>query len=678
MRIPNLEHPSFQEFAELSRDRIYVKDRSRRFVWANRATWESLGLNSFDGLRGKRDEDFFEGEHLETSLKTEETLLNRATSYRTRVKIERTEQIEVEFHRMPTVGGRRQFLCVKTRRWAARDQNGTIIGILGVTRELELPEPEEGDWFAGSYIKSSGTSGREITRYDQHFLKRFPEERRSGRWAMVHPDDRGRVHYFLRKMDRLLQEHNKGALQQVIYRAKSLAPSAGWCWMRAEGVILAADSSYYYWIKHYDLTERRAATQLASLFGGHIATDFPGYIFVKDRRGRILYMNEPFLKKLGKTMTDVFGLADFDLGFSKREARVFSHCDQKIITSGGPHAETVKEESLTIQRNHGTIGHGQSKLNLTTFKMSLHPSVFGDEDADCYPEEGKPFWHVLGIALETESMKRLNEARALGATLLKSSQDAAANKGKDDRYSKSERFTKISGLPPKPIIKATILFADIRGFSNLSEELFGYPEILSDLLSRYFKSVCELSERPNCLLDKFIGDGAMLLFGASSGLSNDPHCLKSAKDAVEFAFDLRDKFTDVVKEWMKANRRDFRKEFPELRLGIGINCGRALTVLPGARSRNSHRDHSSVFGAEVNFAQKLESMAGKPVPEGRKFAGKEREGILVSSPIHERVEQFYRWGRHYQEPISGMKGIFPFWGVKHRLPSDRRKSKTTS
>src|SRR5690242_4676790 len=124
MRIPNLEHPSFQEFAELSRDRIYVKDRSRRFVWANRATWESLGLNSFDGLRGKRDEDFFEGEHLETSLKTEETLLNRATSYRTRVKIERTEQIEVEFHRMPTVGGRRQFLCVKTRRWAARDQNG--------------------------------------------------------------------------------------------------------------------------------------------------------------------------------------------------------------------------------------------------------------------------------------------------------------------------------------------------------------------------------------------------------------------------------------------------------------------------------------------------------------------------------------------------------------------------
>jgi len=136
----------------------------------------------------------------------------------------------------------------------------------------------------------------------------------------------------------------------------------------------------------------------------------------------------------------------------------------------------------------------------------------------------------------------------------------------------------------------TVLFSDIRGFSDLTDSL--EPEEISFLLNNYLSEMIKLIHKYEGTLDKIIGDGIMVFFG-------DPVSIPDhAQRAVLLAIDMQKKKPNQLKdEWLSYGY--------DLNIGIGINTG-YMTV--GNIGSEFHRDYT-VIGNQVNVAARLESKA---------------------------------------------------------------------
>jgi adenylate cyclase len=146
-----------------------------------------------------------------------------------------------------------------------------------------------------------------------------------------------------------------------------------------------------------------------------------------------------------------------------------------------------------------------------------------------------------------------------------------------------------TALLPKRLT-ATILFIDIRGFTNLSERL--NPAELSELLNRhYFTPLDNIIFRNNGTLDKHIGDSIMGIFGAPVGGDDD------ALRAVQTALDVREKIA-VINEAIPEEER-------KLAVGIGIATGEMMVGIFGSPWKREY----TALGATVNLASRLEKIA---------------------------------------------------------------------
>ncbi len=136
----------------------------------------------------------------------------------------------------------------------------------------------------------------------------------------------------------------------------------------------------------------------------------------------------------------------------------------------------------------------------------------------------------------------------------------------------------------------TVLFADVRGFTTLSE---GHtPEVVVDLLNRFFTLMSEVVFRHGGTLDKYLGDGVMALFGAPYATERD------AVKAVRAAIDMQ-RFVVTFNEELAA------AGLPTLGLGIGINTGPAIVGFIGSETRLDY----TAIGDTVNTASRLEHLA---------------------------------------------------------------------
>ncbi|MFN0084510.1 MAG: adenylate/guanylate cyclase domain-containing protein [Blastocatellia bacterium] len=138
--------------------------------------------------------------------------------------------------------------------------------------------------------------------------------------------------------------------------------------------------------------------------------------------------------------------------------------------------------------------------------------------------------------------------------------------------------------------KITVLFADIRNFTTLSES--ATPEIVVNLLNRYFSSISEIIFRHGGTLDKYIGDGLMALFGAPYITELDP--VQAVRAAVE-----------MQRSMQLFNERLRAESLPEISIGIGINTGPAIVGYIGSETRLDY----TAIGDTVNTAARLESLA---------------------------------------------------------------------
>lgn len=137
--------------------------------------------------------------------------------------------------------------------------------------------------------------------------------------------------------------------------------------------------------------------------------------------------------------------------------------------------------------------------------------------------------------------------------------------------------------------EVTVLFADLRGFTPLSEKL--PPRELIGLLNRYLDRMSAEIESHGGVIDKFIGDEIMALFGA-------PLAAPDAADrAIRTALAMEQALNELNREFEQEGR-------PGLALGIGINTARVVAGNIGSHRRLNY----SVIGDGVNVAARLQAL----------------------------------------------------------------------
>jgi len=136
----------------------------------------------------------------------------------------------------------------------------------------------------------------------------------------------------------------------------------------------------------------------------------------------------------------------------------------------------------------------------------------------------------------------------------------------------------------------TILFADIRGFTRISEH--APPEKIVQLLNRYFSAMTDIIFAHGGTLDKYLGDGLMALFGAPTVTPKDAANALSAAVAMQ-------------RRMLTINDELHEEGFPEIGIGIGLHTGEVTVGYIGSERRSEY----TAIGDTVNTASRLESNA---------------------------------------------------------------------
>src|SRR5436305_11649490 len=134
----------------------------------------------------------------------------------------------------------------------------------------------------------------------------------------------------------------------------------------------------------------------------------------------------------------------------------------------------------------------------------------------------------------------------------------------------------------------TVLFADIRGFTRLSE--YAQPEKVVQLLNKYFSAMTDIIFAHGGTLDKYLGDGLMALFGAPTATPED------ASNALNAAVAMQRRLIGINEE-LRA------EGFSEIGIGIGLHTGEATVGYIGSERRSEY----TAIGDTVNTASRPES-----------------------------------------------------------------------
>ncbi|WP_221033068.1 adenylate/guanylate cyclase domain-containing protein [Actomonas aquatica] len=137
--------------------------------------------------------------------------------------------------------------------------------------------------------------------------------------------------------------------------------------------------------------------------------------------------------------------------------------------------------------------------------------------------------------------------------------------------------------------EVTILFADLRGFTTFAEDLPARDVVAQ--LNRYLDRMTAAIESAGGVIDKFIGDEIMALFGAPVSAPDCAHRALQAAQAMRSAL-------------AELNREFVAESLPPLAFGIGINSARVIAGNIGSHRRLNY----SVIGDGVNLAARLQAL----------------------------------------------------------------------
>ena len=160
--------------------------------------------------------------------------------------------------------------------------------------------------------------------------------------------------------------------------------------------------------------------------------------------------------------------------------------------------------------------------------------------------------------------------------------------------------------------EVTIMMADIRGFSRLTEQL--PPDRVVSLLNRYLGAMSEIILQHGGTIDEFLGDAILAVFGAPRRHDDDP------ERAARCALAMQSAMSGIN----AANRRD---ALPELHAGIALNTGTVIAGNIGSERRSKY----GFVGHAMNVTSRIEDATG-------------RGEILVADSTRRALGAAYRFG----------------------------------
>ncbi len=211
--------------------------------------------------------------------------------------------------------------------------------------------------------------------------------------------------------------------------------------------------------------------------------------------------------------------------------------------------------------------------------------------------------HVNGMLQNLEKMKRKNQEQAtqlmiysrdLALSYKKTKQEEAL-RNRLSRYVGNNLVDKLINLKDGVLLETerrevTILFADIRSFTAIAERMKADDVVL--MLNEYFSIMVDTIFKNNGLLDKFVGDQLIAVFGLVESDTNPP------EDAIRTALEMQQATRALMTRRLQENQEYFE-------IGIGINTGVAIIGNIGSSNRMDY----TVIGDCVNVAARLEEMA---------------------------------------------------------------------
>jgi adenylate cyclase len=171
-----------------------------------------------------------------------------------------------------------------------------------------------------------------------------------------------------------------------------------------------------------------------------------------------------------------------------------------------------------------------------------------------------------------------------------------------ERMLREQSYPRLSGEHISPV---TVLISDVRGFTALSATM--EPNDIVRMLNEMFSTLTPIIFRHSGIVDKYIGDGLLAVFGSPEP---DPH---QCEHAIRAALDMQQAMHELASRWQQRN-------LTPCQVGIGIHTGAVVHGFIGSPERMEY----TVIGDTVNRA-------------ARHCDGAARGEIVISRSVYERV-----------------------------------------
>jgi adenylate cyclase len=173
--------------------------------------------------------------------------------------------------------------------------------------------------------------------------------------------------------------------------------------------------------------------------------------------------------------------------------------------------------------------------------------------------------------------------------------------------------------------EVTVLFSDLRNFTTMSEPLA--PEETLGILNHYFSRMAAIVEKHGGVVDKYVGDGLMALFGAPVAHPDD------ADRALRATLEMSEALDDLNQQWQQRG-------LPTIDVGIGVNTAVVVAGNMGSEKRLNY----TVIGDGVNLASRLEALTKTPEYDAR---------IIISSATLAKAKGNYRTRQLGEVAVKG-------------------------
>ncbi|PZV19389.1 MAG: adenylate/guanylate cyclase domain-containing protein [Leptolyngbya sp.] len=201
-----------------------------------------------------------------------------------------------------------------------------------------------------------------------------------------------------------------------------------------------------------------------------------------------------------------------------------------------------------------------------------------------------------------------------------------------------------SGMLTGQTLTVTILFIDIRNFSGISEQ--HPPEVMMGWLNEYMGSMTQAVHQHHGIVNKFMGDGLMAVFGVPVPRLTIAEIAEDARHTVACAVEMGDRLQTLNQDWQKRG-------LPVVQMRAGIFTGEVMAGSLGGKNRLEY----AVIGDSVNIAARLEAC--------KKDNQVDRCRILIARETLDHLQDQFRvesWGHLQLRGRQSLVEVFQVLG----------------